>query len=202
MSGRHEIFQQGGRFRRIFQIAQEVTVDVEHQIETGEHFQLEHRLRRADGDYRWHLSRARAMRNADDEVLMWLGSNTDIDDVKRAEEELKNSDRRKNEFLALLAHELRNPLAPIRNGLQVMKLAKGNVDAVEQSRGMMERQLGQMVRLIDDLLDVSRISRGKIILQRRRVELAAVVQPAGDTSRPLVDASGQELTITAPPGPV
>jgi PAS domain S-box-containing protein len=126
----------------------------------------------------------------------------DITERRRFEQALQDADRRKDEFLATLAHELRNPLAPLRNGLQVMKLARGNAELVEQSRAMMERQLGQMVRLVDDLLDVSRISRGKITLHPERVELAAVAQQAVETSRPLIDASRHDLSISIPPEPI
>ncbi|MGH7710041.1 MAG: ATP-binding protein [Gemmatimonadaceae bacterium] len=115
--------------------------------------------------------------------------------------ELKHADRRKDEFLATLAHELRNPLAPIRNSLHIMRLAP-DTGAAEQARSMMERQLGQMVRLIDDLLDVSRITRGKLELRKERVELAAVVSMAVDTTRPLIEAAGHALTITLPPEPI
>ncbi len=134
---------------------------------------------------------------------------TDITDRKRVEDNLRQmaadlseADRRKDEFLATLAHELRNPLAPLRNGLQVMKLARDDAEAVEQARSMMERQLGQMVRLIDDLMDLSRISRGKVELRKERVELAKVVQHAVETSRPLIEASGHDLTIQVPPDPI
>jgi len=126
----------------------------------------------------------------------------DVTERKRAEQALRDADRRKDEFLATLAHELRNPLAPLRNGLQVMKLATGDAGAVERARGMMERQLSQMVRLIDDLLDVSRITRGKLALRRERVDLAAVVQSAVEASRPLVEASAHRLTVALPPEPV
>src|SRR5205085_3574215 len=108
----------------------------------------------------------------------------------------------KDEFLALLAHELRNPLAPLRNGLQVMRLAAGDAKAVAQARGMMERQLGHMVRLIDDLLDVSRISRNKMELRRSRVLLADVVSSALETARPLIDEAGHTLAVALPPEPV
>jgi signal transduction histidine kinase/CheY-like chemotaxis protein len=121
---------------------------------------------------------------------------------KETEEALREADRRKDEFLATLAHELRNPLAPLRNGLQVMKLARGDAKAVEQARGMMERQLAQMVRLIDDLLDVSRITRGKLRLRRERVELAEVVRSAVEGSRPLLEAQVHRLTVALPPEPV
>ena len=101
----------------------------------------------------------------------------DVTKRKRAEEALQEADRRKDEFLAMLAHELRNPLAPIRNALQVLRLASGERRGrSSRPATMMERQVGQMVRLVDDLLDVSRITRGKIELRKERVELAAVVQ--------------------------
>jgi PAS domain S-box-containing protein len=112
--------------------------------------------------------------------------------------ELREQDRRKDEFLALLAHELRNPLAPLRNGLQVLRLAQGDPDAVAQVRDMMERQLGHMVRLIDDLLDVSRISRNKMELRRSRVLLTDVVSSAVETARPAVEEAGHELTVSLP----
>ncbi len=118
--------------------------------------------------------------------------------MARLVENLREADHRKDEFLATLAHELRNPLAPLRNGLQVMKLAKDDADAVEQSRTMMERQLGQMVRLIDDLLDLSRISRGKIELRKERVELAKAIQHAIETSRTLIETGSHKLTINLP----
>jgi signal transduction histidine kinase len=122
--------------------------------------------------------------------------------LRAQSERLRDSDRRKDEFLATLAHELRNPLAPIRNALQIIRLAGNNGPAVEQARLMMERQVGQMVRLIDDLLDVSRISRGKLELRRERVELASVIKSAVDTAQPLISAAGHELTLSIPPQPI
>lgn len=123
----------------------------------------------------------------------------DITDRKLAMEALQEADRRKDEFLATLAHELRNPLAPIRTGLQVLRLAEAAPEVAQQARGMMERQLQQMVRLIDDLLDVSRISRGKIELRKERVNLSEVLQNAIETSRPLVEAADHKLTVNLPP---
>ncbi len=116
--------------------------------------------------------------------------------------QLRDADRRKDEFLATLAHELRNPLAPIRNALHILRLADGNTESVEKVRSIMERQLQQMVRLVDDLLDASRISRGKITLQKERVQLATVVQSAVEVSRPLIEAGGHELTVSVPPEPL
>ncbi len=125
----------------------------------------------------------------------------DVTDRKRAEEALREADRRKDEFIALLAHELRNPLAPIRNGLQVLRLSDDPA-VRERSQEVMDRQLGHMVRLIDDLLDVSRISQNKMELRRSRVLLAEAVGSAVETARPLIDAAGHELTVSLPPDPV
>jgi len=122
--------------------------------------------------------------------------------LRTAMEALKDADRRKDEFLALLAHELRNPLAPLRNGLQVMRLASGNADLVARSRDMMDRQLSHMVRLIDDLLDISRIGSNKMELRRSRVLLADVVSSAIETARPVLEAAGQEMTVSLPPEPI
>jgi PAS domain S-box-containing protein len=116
--------------------------------------------------------------------------------------ELREQDRRKDEFLALLAHELRNPLAPLRNGLQVMRLASGDAEAVSEVRAMMERQLAHMVRLIDDLLDISRINSNKMELRRARVLLADVVRDAVEGARPTVEAGGHELIVSLPADPV
>jgi signal transduction histidine kinase len=126
----------------------------------------------------------------------------DIGERKQAEQALKEADRRKNEFLAMLAHELRNPLAPITNALQVMRLTGGDENAVQSAFQMMERQVGQIVRLVDDLLDLSRISRGNIELRTEQVELESVVNHAVEAARPHFESMGQELTVTQPPAPI
>lgn len=125
----------------------------------------------------------------------------DATKLRQAERELKEADRMKDEFLATLAHELRNPLAPIRNGLQVMKLADGDVGMVEKSLSIMERQVGQMAHLIDDLMDLSRISRGKIVLQVR-IRLSDAVQDAVDIARPLLDEREHDFVLDVPPEPI
>ncbi|NHZ39417.1 ATP-binding protein [Massilia aquatica] len=133
----------------------------------------------------------------------------DISARKRDEEErerlvarLREEDQRKDEFLATLAHELRNPLAPIRSGLQIMRVAQGDAAATERVRAMMERQVTQMVHLIDDLLDLSRISHGKIDLRIERIELAAAIQQAIEASRPAIAQADHELLIKFPPDPI
>ena len=123
-------------------------------------------------------------------------------DLRSLAADLSEADHRKDEFLATLAHELRNPLAPIRNGLQVMRLAAQDGKAVEEARTMMERQLAQMVRLVDDLLDVSRITRNKLELRKERVELSAIVSSAVETSRPVIESCGHDLTVSVPPVPI
>jgi PAS domain S-box-containing protein len=120
----------------------------------------------------------------------------------RLYEELKDADRRKDEFLAMLAHELRNPLTPIRNALYLMKTPNIDPKSVEEARDITERQVQHMVRLVDDLLDVSRIMRGRIELRREVVDLAAVIHQAVETSRPVIDSQGQELVLSLPPDPI
>lgn len=126
----------------------------------------------------------------------------DISERKTIEEALRTADRRKDEFLAVLAHELRNPLAPLANGLQVIRLAQADPGAVMRARTMMERQLSHLVRLVDDLLDVSRISRNKMELRRSRLLLSDVVNSAIETARPLMEAAGHTLTVSLPPEPI
>jgi CheY-like chemotaxis protein len=126
----------------------------------------------------------------------------DITEQKHAEEDLREADRRKDEFLATLAHELRNPLAPIRNSLHIFRMAGIQDPAVQRVTEMMERQVAHMVRMVDDLLEVSRISRGKIELRKEQVELASVLRNAMETSLPLVERGKHKLTIDVPDEPL
>lgn len=126
----------------------------------------------------------------------------DITDRKLAEEVLREADRRKDRFLALLAHELRNPLAPLGNALQMMRLADRNANSLAQARAMMERQLAHMIRLIDDLLDISRIGQNKLELRRQRVHLADVVSSAVETASSVIQAAGHRLHLSLPTEPV
>ena len=126
----------------------------------------------------------------------------DITVQKRTEEALREADRRKDEFLAMLAHELRNPLAPIRNSLHILQLAGQHDAGVDRVRAMMERQVDQMVRLVDDLMEVSRITRGKIELRKERVDLGTIVRSAIETSQPLIDAASHQLIVSLPTEPL
>ena len=118
--------------------------------------------------------------------------------LRRLADDLAEADRRKTEFLATLAHELRNPLAPIRNGLSVMRMSGDNPAAMAKVRDMMERQVGHMVHLIDDLLDIARISGGKLELKRQRTDLAAILASAVETSMPLIEAGKHAFTLDVP----
>jgi CheY-like chemotaxis protein/two-component sensor histidine kinase len=115
---------------------------------------------------------------------------------------LRDADRRKDEFLAILAHELRNPLAPIRNSLHILRLLTEQDADAKQLTELMERQVNHMVRLIDDLLEVSRITSGKIELRKEAIEIASLVRTAVETSRPLIEAAGHQLVVALPPEPL
>jgi PAS domain S-box-containing protein len=123
-------------------------------------------------------------------------------DLRRLNDELAQANRRKTEFLATLAHELRNPLAPLSNGLHLMRMGSSQPELLEKTRQMMERQVQHMVHLVDDLLDVARISTGKVELRRKRMDLKEVVATAVETSAWAIDAGGHKLTVEVPPQPM
>ncbi|MGV3722262.1 MAG: ATP-binding protein, partial [Actinomycetota bacterium] len=178
--------------------------EADFRLATAQHapFRAEYRLRRAAGEYSWVIDAAAPRFGPDQRFLGFIGSVIDIQDRKQAEEALQEADRRKDEFLATLAHELRNPLAPVRNALEIIRLARADSPAQERARAMMERQVQQISRLIDDLLDLSRISRGKIELRQERIDLAQALRNAIETSRPLIDQSGHQLEVDLPAVPV
>ena len=125
----------------------------------------------------------------------------DITDLKQAKQALSEQDLRKDEFLATLSHELRNPLAPIRSGVAVLRMSH-HPERAEKTLGMIDRQLGHMVRLIDDLLDVSRITSGKVVLRPERIELQTAIHTAVEAVRPLLDAAAQVLRLDLPSEPI
>jgi PAS domain S-box-containing protein len=136
------------------------------------------------------------------EQRYFTGIVRDITARKQAEESLKEADRRKDEFLATLAHELRNPLAPIRNAVQALMMKDSDDSDLRWCREVIDRQVRYMARLMDDLLDVSRITHGKLELRKERIDVASVVQGAVETSRPLIEERRQRLTVELPPEPV
>jgi PAS domain S-box-containing protein len=160
------------------------------------------RFRRADGRELWAIVSASPYTDDRGVVGGILGMLTDITDRKRAEEELRNADRRKEEFLAVLSHELRNPLAPIQSAVDLLEQAGASQAGSERELAVIKRQVQNLKRLVDDLLDVSRISRGKIELRKEPVELAAVVAEAVEAVRPLIDEQHQGLQVSIPPEPI
>jgi PAS domain S-box-containing protein len=168
-----------------------------------------YRLRRHDGVYRWFLGRVVPQHTADGRIVQWFGTASDIEEEKEAarllrEQQalLRDADRRKDEFIATLAHELRNPLAPIRNAATVLRQPAADARAREWASAVIQRQVATMALLLDDLLDVSRITRGTLTLHRQSVPLASVVDSAVEIARPALDARGHRLTITLPEGPL
>jgi PAS domain S-box-containing protein len=162
-------------------------------------FEARLRFRRADGQYRWLRSTGVPRVGADGSLLGYVGCSVDITDLQRTQEVLRDADRRKDEFLATLAHELRNPLAPIRSALEVLR---DDPRSHGELYPVLERQVSQLVRLVDDLLDLSRIAHGHIELRPERVALADVLRSAIETARPQLDASGHALAVRLPDAPL
>ena len=172
-------------------------------LRTRSIFELEHQVFEADGDIGWVFSRAIPMLDEQGRVTGWFGAASDVSRRKRVEQELqlseerlRDADRRKDEFLATLAHELRNPLAPIRNAVHLLGLL-GQDERIGKVREILDRQVSHMVRLVDDLLEVSRISRGRITLQREHVRLRRVIDAAVEASLPGIERAGHRLAVTA-----
>jgi PAS domain S-box-containing protein len=190
--------------------ADEIERTFHHTLATGEpHITLERGERRLDRGtieyYEWRLNRITLPEGGYGLVCYLRDISAQVrvrKEIEESREALREADRRKDEFLAMLAHELRNPLAPMRNSLELMKLADGNAETIAQARVIMHRQVDQMVRLVDDLLDVSRVSRGMISLQKERVPLAAVVRSAIETSRPIIEVSGHRLVLEISRDPI
>jgi PAS domain S-box-containing protein len=165
-------------------------------------FSATFRFRRHDGEYRWMQSVGVARFSAAGELLGYTGCTYDIHDARMAAEALRDLDRRKDEFLATLAHELRNPLAPLVNMLEIMKRADGSPELLAHIRSVMARQLTSLVRLVDDLLDLSRITRNQLELRKERVALAGVIQHAIEACAPQVESLNHELTVSLPTTPI
>ncbi|WP_169796560.1 CheR family methyltransferase [Chondromyces crocatus] len=171
-------------------------------VRTGQPFEMKYRLRAAEGTYRWFQARARPIHDHDGQIIKWFGACSDIEELVHTQAALKAEDRRKDEFLATLAHELRNPLAPIRNMVQILRAKEPSASELHLARSIIDRQVEHLTRLVDDLLDVSRITRGAIELRREVISLSAIIERAMETSRPIVEASRHELAVSLPQAPV
>ncbi len=165
-----------------------------HSLAMGSSYEVEHRLWHYSGEYRWVLNRALPVRGEDGvSIVRWMGAVTDVHDNRRGVDELKAAARRKDEFLAMLAHELRNPLAPISSAAQLLGHVAGDENKVRQAGAIIGRQVRHLTGLVDDLLDVSRVTRGLVELQRERVDLKAVMASAVEQARPLIEARRHHL---------
>jgi PAS domain S-box-containing protein len=173
---------------------------VTRSLTVGEPFEFEARHRNAEGSFNWFITRAVPWRDAPGAIVSWFGISTNINEQREMMDKLRDSDRRKDEFLAILGHELRNPLAPVRNAVEIMRIIGLPTDQLRAMRDMIDRQVALLTRLVDDLLDVSRITRGKVELKREIVALAPVLERALEVSRPLLVARGLKLDVRLPAG--
>ncbi len=166
---------------------------------TGSNWYREHRVRGVDGQWHSVLAQGVPIRDQHGNITRWAGINLDINRLKNTERALLEADRRKDEFLATLAHELRNPLAPIRNAVRILDAPAADERQRKWGREVISRQVHRMSLLLDDLLDVSRITRNQLELKKDYVDLKAIVAVALETARPLVDAKQHTLLVTLPP---
>lgn len=164
-------------------------------LATGAVYEVHYRLRHHSGEYRWTLGRALPILNDAGEIIRWMGTCTDIHDQKLAEELLKEESQRKDEFLAMLAHELRNPLAPISTAAQMLKIIGTDEKRIRQASDVIARQVKHMTNLVDDLLDVSRITRGLVELESENLDLKLILSGAVEQARPLIEARHHVLHI-------
>jgi signal transduction histidine kinase/CheY-like chemotaxis protein len=190
-----------------------VDAAVERSISTGADYDEEYRIVWPNGEAHWVMARGRAIFDEHGKALRMVGVSLDVTDRRRMHEalhesrselarqaeELRRANQRKDEFLATLAHELRNPLAPIRTGMELLAQSPEDT-ARERTLGVMRRQVSHMVRLIDDLLDVSRITRGKLELKRERISLSSVIGSAIEASRPLIERKQHTLSVNVSDG--
>jgi PAS domain S-box-containing protein len=174
-------------------------------VPRGEPYTIEQRLRRRDGVYRWFLVRAEPERDAAGQVVRWYGTCTDIDEAKHLERHLvtqesllREADQRKDRFLATLSHELRNPLAPIRNAAQILGLPALPPQRLNWAQAVIKRQVTHMAWLLDDLLDVARITQGKLELKKSLVSLQSIVDAAVETTQSLLEERRHHLAVCLP----
>ncbi|BFT31375.1 hypothetical protein D210916BOD24_25510 [Alteromonas sp. D210916BOD_24] len=168
---------------------------IQESIDKGTPYNQEYRILQKDGSIRWASFRGRVIYNSDGEPERFPGVGVDTTRERNAIDALQEADRRKDEFLATLAHELRNPLAPIRNALEILQSDDYSHTQKSEAFGRVERQVNQMIRLVDDLMDVSRITRGKIKIHRKAVNLCEILGTAIETIQPLIDEKQHTLSV-------
>ncbi|WP_338771237.1 ATP-binding protein [Massilia sp. METH4] len=173
-----------------------------HSLATGDVYEIQYRLRHRSGEYRWILGRALPVRDATGRIVRWMGTCTDIHTQKLAEDALREAAARKDEFLAMLAHELRNPLAPIGTAAQLLKAGLSNEKTRVAASDIITRQVRHMAHLVDDLLDVSRVTRGLVQLNMADLDLVEVVASAVEQALPLIDERRHALDLHLPDHPV
>jgi len=171
-------------------------------LATGARFEMTFPIRSASGEFRAFLTRVAPLRDATGKIIRWFGTNTDITQQLAAEAALRAADRRKDEFLATLAHELRNPLAPVRNAAKVLRLPGADTKTRELATSIIDRQVQTMAGLLDDLLDVSKITQGQIDLHRQRASVAAIIESSLEVARPLIETRNHQLTVSLPREPI
>ena len=165
-------------------------------VRNGTPYEIAHRLLRTDGTAHWYLSRAVPVKDAENRILQWFGTATNIESQKRAEEALREADRHKTDFLAWLSHELRNPIGIIHTSLALIERAGVASDYGQRALPVIRRQITQVERLLQDLLDIARIAKGKFLLRRESVELNELVRTAGDDHRQMFEHEGIEFDVT------
>ena len=198
-----------GYFERVVPEDRERFVDLVRSLNPGvDRYRTQYRVARPDGTVLVLEETTRAFFDSEGRLQRLVGAATDITERKRDEArlaeqaaQLREADRLKDEFLAMLAHELRNPLAPIVNAVHILKTVEPRDDRLAWCREVIERQTGHLTRLVDDLLDISRITRGRIELRKGPLAAADIVQRALETSRPLIDARRHRLSVELPSEP-
>lgn len=182
--------------------AQRVEEKFRRHIAAGQPWEDTFPLRGADGQYRWFLSRAFPLHDQTGKIVRWFGTNTDVTEQLQAQEALREADRRKDEFIAALAHELRNPLAPVRNAAEMLARLSNTDARVERMIGVIQRQVTHMARLLDDLLDVARIARGQLLLRIEPCDLGEIALSTARDYSETMKAAGIRLIVHPPLRPL
>jgi len=171
-------------------------------ILTGAKFEMVFPLKSASGEFRSFLTRVVPLHDGSGQVVRWFGTNTDISQQLAAEEALREADRRKDVFLATLAHELRNPLAPVRTAAKLLRSPGADAKTRDLATTIIDRQIQSMASLLDDLLDVSRITQGQITLHRRRTSVASIIETSLEVAKPLIDSRRHDFAVNLPSEPI